>query len=306
MGDGKTGKMDLDEEIRDGYTVPASMKRIWKVQMDLLQKLLEVCEKNGLRIWASSGTLLGAVRHRGYIPWDDDIDMVMMRDDYNKLVEVAPKEFSSPFFFQCAYTESVPYHRGHAQLRMDGTTAILKSDYQWDFHHGIFIDIFVFDALPDDEKSYGSFSSDIKETKHVLMRWFSSRRLSLNPMYYFRLMCEFVYRHTHDFMDCYRMYENTLSRYSVSQNKYVVKLGLTCDLDYIRQKRLDKRFYDETVFLPFENIQIPVPKEYDKVLTILYGDYMKPQSQPTYHGGYLAVDTEKSYEPYLLNLRKSL
>ena len=74
--------MNLETEVRRGYTIPAEMKRVWKVQIDLLKKLLEVCRKHNLHIWAEGGTLLGTVREQGYIPWDDDIDMVMLRDDY--------------------------------------------------------------------------------------------------------------------------------------------------------------------------------------------------------------------------------
>ena len=80
----------LDEEIRCGYTVTAKAKRAWAVQMDLLHKLDEVCKKYNLRYFADSGTLLGAARDKGYIPWDDDIDIVMLREDYEKLRDVAP------------------------------------------------------------------------------------------------------------------------------------------------------------------------------------------------------------------------
>ena len=81
--------MDMHEEIRNGYTVTAQMKRVWAIQMDMAKKLIEVCDRNGLKVWAASGTLLGCVRDRGFIPWDDDIEMVMLRDDYDKLVSIA-------------------------------------------------------------------------------------------------------------------------------------------------------------------------------------------------------------------------
>ena len=94
---------NLEQEERKGYVVPAEMKKVWQVQLTLVKKLLEVCGKHHLRIWADGGTLLGTVREHGYIPWDDDIDMAMLRPDYDKLVGLATKEFESPFFFQWTY-----------------------------------------------------------------------------------------------------------------------------------------------------------------------------------------------------------
>ena len=88
---------------------------------------------------------MGTVRHKGYIPWDDDIDMLMFREDYDKLIELADSEFKDPYFLQCAYTEK-HYYRGHAQMRYKGTTAILKGDIYQPFDQSIFLDIFVYDG----------------------------------------------------------------------------------------------------------------------------------------------------------------
>ena len=97
---------NLNEEVMDGHTVTADMKKLWAVEMDLAKKLLEVCKKYNLKIWAEGGTLLGAVRHKGFIPWDDDLDFVMMRDDFEKLIEIGPKEFNEPYFLQTIYNNT--------------------------------------------------------------------------------------------------------------------------------------------------------------------------------------------------------
>ena len=95
----------LEEELRSGYLVSSKMKKIWAVQLDLLEQIKHVCSRYHLTYYADSGTLLGAVRHKGYIPWDDDIDIVMKRSDYNKLIEIAPIEFKKPYFLQSAHSE---------------------------------------------------------------------------------------------------------------------------------------------------------------------------------------------------------
>ena len=95
----------LDEEERCGYIVSKQMKEVWAVELDLLAELLRVCKKHGIKVFASGGTMLGAIRHKGFIPWDDDIDMMMFRSDYDKLCAIAAEEFVEPYFFQTEYTD---------------------------------------------------------------------------------------------------------------------------------------------------------------------------------------------------------
>ena len=138
----------LNEEVRCGYTVTKQMKEVWAVELDMLEKLLSVCKKHDIKIFASGGTMLGAVRHQGFIPWDDDIDMMMFRDDYEKLCKVAQEEFEYPYFFQTEYTD-VGSLRGHAQLRNSATTGILAGErnQKYSFNQGIFLDIFPLDNI---------------------------------------------------------------------------------------------------------------------------------------------------------------
>lgn len=135
--------------IRDGEKVSAELQRLWAVELDLLDRFIEVCKKHSLKFYAAGGTLLGAVRHKSFIPWDDDIDLIMPREDYDKLLFVADKEFSEPYFFQTAFTDK-EYFRSHAQIRNSNTTAMIKSEaLKVPFNQGVFIDVFPVDAIPD-------------------------------------------------------------------------------------------------------------------------------------------------------------
>ena len=293
------------EEIRNGYTVTAQMKRVWAIQMDMAKKLIEVCERNGLKVWAASGTLLGCVRDRGFIPWDDDIDMVMLRDDYDKLVSIAEKEFSHPYFFQTAYSEKAPYPREHAQMRYANTAAILPYDIFADFDQSIFIDIFVLDGIPESKEKIAHKLERINKLKFYLQKktfgykarigapstWIKWAKLKLHYLF-------------HSFIDTYRALEEELRKDPVYECQNVAKIGVFSTMKYVTTHNLNREWYRDTEYLPFEDMQMPVPNGYDQVLKILYGDYMMPVKAPSIHGGFAVLDTEHSYKDYLEICRK--
>ncbi len=290
-------KSFFEEEVRNEYLITCQMKEVWGVQLQMLEKLLEVCQKYGLQIWAASGTLLGCVRDKGYIPWDDDIDMVMMREDYNKLLKIGGEEFTHPFFLQSAYSEKVPYPRGHAQLRMDGTAMVLPIDIHLKFHQGIFIDIFVLDAVPSDEKELGSFLKEARKAVTNISRWYSRLKVTKHP---FQMMRDLFFTYTHDFSTEFAKYESTISKYKIEEDSEIVKLCFLCTDEYVKSRKMPASLYTETEWLPFEHIMMPVPKGYDGVLTRLYGkEYMKPRKAPTSHGYLSALDVHRSYKDYL-------
>ena len=97
------------KEIRCGWTVWPSTKRTWIVEMEMLAELDRICKKYDIKYFAEGGTLLGAVRHGGFIPWDDDVDIAMLREDYDKFCKVAPDEISAPLFFQDCHTDNIKF-----------------------------------------------------------------------------------------------------------------------------------------------------------------------------------------------------
>ena len=139
----------FEEEERWGYKITKERKELWAIELDLLCEFDRVCRKLGLRYFIDGGTLLGAVRDRHFIPWDDDIDVVMLREAYDMILKYGPAEFSPPIFLQNAYTD-IDYRRGLTQLRRSDTTFVLKREIRKNlpFNQGICIDIFPLDGLP--------------------------------------------------------------------------------------------------------------------------------------------------------------
>lgn len=268
----------LDEEIRNNYAVSSEMKKIWAVEIDLLCKLDEVCGKHGIKYFADGGTLLGAVREGGFIPWDDDIDIVMFREEFERLLKVA-NEFSEPYFFQCVHTEN-EYVRGHAQLRNGETTAILYDEIgRQSFNQGVFIDIFILDGISSDADELD------KQKAAADTAW-----------------KEWIEKIGQERIEGFRKWESVIKKHSNDDYEYVAPISFIFETEKrIRRKSL----YDATIWLPFEFIKIPVPAGYDEFLRHRYGDYMKPEKIPTTHGG-VFFDTDVSYKDYIYDGRKTL
>ncbi len=116
--------INLDKETICGYEVSAQMKRIWAMELDMVEKFVAVCREHNLKYMIMGGTLLGAVRHKGFIPWDNDIDILMPRKDFNKLLEIGPEAFKSPFFFQSPVIEEARFFSADVKIRnLNGSAA---------------------------------------------------------------------------------------------------------------------------------------------------------------------------------------
>lgn len=278
------------EEIRCGYTVDQKTKRVWAVQLEMLDLVDRICRKHGLNYFADSGTLIGAVRHQGYIPWDDDIDLVMLRKDYEIFLREAPKELSEPFALQTVYTEE-NYLRGHAQLRNSDTTGCNEEDRKAGYNCGIFLDIFPLDSMPDDRLQRKLWAFLVRQTWTVLYTWYRFDYYDRKTIFG-TLLHRLGRRLNIPMRKAYGFYERLCRKYEGKETEYL------CDTVFIRdlEKNTWKRqWFEQELRLPFENRQIPVPEGYDGRLRAEYGEYMKPAKAPTIHGT-LLLDPDVSYK----------
>ncbi len=282
----------LQQEKRCGFTVTAEMKAVWATQLALLDRFQAVCRRHNLRYFASGGTLLGAVRHQGYIPWDDDIDIMMLREDYDKLLAVADSEFTAPYFFQTVYNDK-QYSRGHAQLRNSNTTAILVQEKGcYPFNQGVFIDIFPLDALADDARARRKQCRAVKRWEKLLnvtVRYPANQHKRPLKSLLHILLSPIPYR---VFL---KQKEKACTRYNGQGMKQVGPISFLAD---------DERLifpadaFTEVRTVPFEHTVIDIPAAYDVLLTRQYGDYHTMRQENAYHGDIL-FDTTRCYLDFL-------
>jgi lipopolysaccharide cholinephosphotransferase len=277
------------------------MNDLCKIQIEITCHILDVCRRHGLKVWAEWGTLLGAVREHGFIPWDDDIDLMMMRDDYEKLIRLADTEFKSPFFLQCAYTDR-QYYRGHAQVRYDGTASIRPDDIDQPFHQGIFVDIFVYDNIPDDlgrkwNKCLRRATLAQKCLQTAYFRKFSFK----HPLTSIKFLLARTGTILFGPMNIYRFFERQFTQWNLQDCHRVA--CPTFNFRKMDHRIKEKSWYSDTVMLPFEDIELPVPVMYHEVLTREYGkDYMTPRKDVTAHGEML-IYTDRPYQDVLAELK---
>lgn len=293
----------LEEEVRCGYSVSKQMKEVWAVQLDMFVEFDRVCRKYGIKYVASGGTLLGAVRHHGYIPWDDDIDIMLMRDQYNKLCQVAPMEFKHPYFFQTEETDP-GFHRWFARLRNSETTAIQEVEipYHFKYNQGIFIDIFPMDGVADDQKRslQRRKISHYKSIYYKLLAieksiWSDNESHSKR---WVKKVAHFLFgklvQHTSFTRWAWHKVDETYQMYSNEKTEFVSLLSLQFDnLDHaVRSSSLN-----DIIEVDFEFLKMPIFASYDEHLKLKYGDYMTPTMNPNLHGDVI-FDTTIGYEEY--------
>ena len=143
----------FEPEIREGFFVDSTMKSVWAAELEVLQAIAEVCERHGLTWYAYAGTLLGAIRHEGFVPWDDDMDIIMKREDYRKLMKVLPQELPEGFVVRSPLTEA-GYTQFHTCV-VNNDSISIEPEYLRKFHNCPFsvgVDIYVLDCLPRNEE----------------------------------------------------------------------------------------------------------------------------------------------------------
>lgn len=283
------------EEMRNGFLVTESIKELWAVELDLLVKFDSVCKKHNIKYYLYGGTLLGAIRHKGFIPWDDDIDVVIFREDYNKLIDIAESEFEEPYLLQSVYTD-INYMRGHLQLRNKVTCMMLPEEAKVvEFNQGIFMDIFVLDGLEKDNHKLEKQIKKMNRLRSKMKKMICRQSKGCINQFLRKLKIWYIQKVYGDFISLYNKFSETAQLYSDSKDVEILMFRKKVK-DCIRQ---EKHWYDQIIYTSFEGFEFPIPKDYKNILEAFYGrDYMVPQKVSTTHGR-VVVSTRESYQEIL-------
>jgi len=147
---------------------PDILRKAQLIMLDMLIEFDAICKKHQLQYWLDSGTLLGAVRHQGFIPWDDDIDLAMPVEDYTQFLAIAASELSSEIFLQTAHTDK-NFKFDYAKLRSNKARIVEfhEKDAQVNYHQGVFVDIFPMLAIDNSDANKNQYDSTLKEIRDV-------------------------------------------------------------------------------------------------------------------------------------------
>ena len=257
----------MDAEIKN---------KLWQSEIKILDEIDRICKKHNINYFLMWGTLIGAVRHKGFIPWDDDIDIGMARDDYKKFLKVAKKELCEEYFLHTGLTDK-NYELYFAKVRLKNTVFYEENICPTYKNKGIFVDIFPFDFRSKvdsrSRKLRTAFSERLRKYLHL-----KSRNAKLGKLKIFNLFPKKLVVRLRDF---------TMQ----GKGEYLDSLN----------RRFEKSDFLPTINAKFENKEYPIPRLYDKVLTRLYGNYMElpPIEQRVTHSPkFISFDITKDYEKY--------
>lgn len=264
-----------------------TLRELQLCELQLVKAVLSICERHQLTVFMMGGTFLGAVRHKGFIPWDDDVDLGMSREDYETFLRVAPQELPQGYILRhFAKDPDMPYYP--AQV-VDPSFEILDTSAQIAKTRSAWIDLFPLDGMP--KGKMGCFFHKYRLLYLRMMLKFSqfSQVVAVNlahrPLHERILIAVGKHLHLESRLDTNKrmhLIDRCLKKYPYETASQVVNfMGA-----YKFREMFPKKIYDSLSEYPFEDLQLLAPSDYDTVLRQMYGDYMTPppQNEQNKHG----------------------
>ena len=269
------------------------LEEMKQIELRVLKQIRAICEEQGWRYFLVGGTLLGAVRHKGFIPWDDDIDIGMPRADYEKFIDYCISH-DVPFKVMCNRSEK-KYGYLYAKAMAPDTVLLEESSNRYNVEQGIFVDIFPVDGLGDTHAEAVKSLNKTRFNRELLVaaNWKKFSRSKTRAIYYEPIrLAFFCMSRGSSFGKLIRKIEARYDKDGFDQKNFV---GCVCG-SYRNREIVPREVFAETVDMPFEDTSFKCPKGYDIYLSGIYGDYMKlpPEDKRGTHHTFRAYYKDQS------------
>ena len=256
-----------------------SLREIQLVQLEIMIAFDRICKKHDITYQLFAGTLLGAVRHKGFIPWDDDVDVCMLRPEYDRFLEIAQQELDPDYFVQNTYTDP-EYYNIFTRIRKNGTFFDQPTYQEFNFHKGIFIDIFPLDNLP------GNWFRRVAKTRSLALLRFFHRKFNklrkIENVTKVKNPLKRLLKHLGHFVACRvsnafmtRLQDAICVRHNRKETALVTHLTDGALRNRWFQYRMKRTDVLDSIMLEFEGHDFPAPRNYDFILRQIYGDYLQ-------------------------------
>lgn len=269
-----------------------TIEKLKKIEIAIFKEFISICKKYNFKYYLLGGTLLGAVRHKGFIPWDDDIDVGMPRDDYERFLAVAKNELPGELFLQTNKTDPQnPFC--YCKIRNSNTTFIESPVRKLDMNHGIFIDVFPLDFYPSNPREQKKFQKKKRLYDAVTSSVWSVERTSFKQK-----LKGIAKKILVLFFPVKRAIKKREKMYTSQDDKALLaNNGGAWGVKEI----VPADWYGQGTELEFEGMKVMAPEKYDLWLTQVYGDYIQlpPAEKRVSHHETEIIDADKSYKEYL-------
>lgn len=275
------------------------MNGLQKIELDMLKEVIGICEKLRLQYFLICGSALGAVKYGGFIPWDDDVDIGLPREDYEVFLERGQALLPEHLFLQNYHTD-LAFPQLYSKIRNIHTTFIEKSVARLPICHGVFIDIFPLDGYPGDDREAARLER--KKRIYELRLACVYRPVGFSKSQMFFAMERTLGIHKRSGAILKRM-ENLLSRYGTRTSRlWCNHAGWQGKAEY-----MPREWYGQGVMAQFEGLNVRIPEKYDAYLTQKYGNWRRelPKSEQIGHHSVEVVDLNRPYTDYLPRCPKS-
>lgn len=279
----------LSLERRCEYDISSKRKLLWKYELDMIEWLEDICKKNNLDYFFIGGSELGVIRHQGFIPWDDDIDIGMLREDFDRFLAIVKD--ATEYDIQYGLNKSAKYYDKICRIRDCRTTGIVYDQVGIQCNQGVFIEIYPYDFVPENKEQQKKHAQKVDFIQNVL-----SSKLGHNNGKKWKLIATaFLLVPVNFFVDLlekeYRRYTSTNLVSTVTLPQYYLSGSEVLPYDYVSSTRYEK----------FEYLQVRVPVEAEKCLEIEYGEYMTlppVEERGKHHNSLVFYDVKNPYSIY--------